>query len=221
MRRGLFVTGTDTGVGKTVVSAALLHRYGARTTLRYWKPIQTGTEQDDDTHEVRRLAAGAPVECLDEGVRLPRPVSPHLAASLAGQTIDLQEVVDPFELYPLTDRWIVEGAGGVLVPVNPDDLMIDLMSRLGLAVLVVARSSLGTINHTLLTVESVRARALDVAGIVMVGKPDRHNRSAIEEYGRVSVVGEMPCFDHLTPSGLAAWAEGELDPTAQLWEYLQ
>ena len=83
MIRGLFVTGTDTGVGKTVVSAALLARYCPTVALRYWKPIQTGIEQDDDTEEIRRLTAPSLAEILDDGIRLPNPVSPHLAAKMA------------------------------------------------------------------------------------------------------------------------------------------
>ncbi len=221
MLRGLFVTGTDTGVGKTVVSAALLHRYQTRAPLRYWKPIQTGTEQDDDTAEVRRLTITAEVEILDEGVRLPRPVSPHLAASLAGHAIDLPTLTRVVERYPRTDRWIVEGAGGVLVPLNQSELMADLIRRLELAVLVVSRSSLGTINHTLLTLEGLRARSLAVAGVVMVGDVNPDNRAAIESYGQVSVVAEMPRFDHLSDDILAKWAPGKLDPSERLWEWLQ
>ena len=221
MHRGLFVTGTDTGVGKTVVSAALVHRYGAQTVLRYWKPIQTGIEQDDDTAEVRRLTSGASVEILDKGVRLPRPVSPHLAASLARTSIELQQVAVPFARARPTDCWIVEGAGGVLVPINRIELMVDLIALLGLAVLVVSRSSLGTINHTLLTLESLQARSLQVAGVVMVGQTNPENRSAIEEYGRVPVVGELPRLDPLSSDTLADWATGALDPGAQLWERLQ
>jgi len=221
MRRGLFVTGTDTGVGKTVVSAALVHRYGPQASLRYWKPIQTGVGEDDDTGEVRRLTAGAPVEYVDVGIRLPRPVSPHLAASLAGTSIDLTEVSAPLEGCAKTEPWIVEGAGGVLVPINRAEMMVDLISRLELPVLVVARSTLGTINHTLLTLESLRSRSLTVAGVVMVGEPNGHNRSAIEDYGRVTVVGEMPNIDPLSADSVGRWAVESLDRTGRLWGHLE
>lgn len=221
MLRGLFVTGTDTGVGKTVVSAALLHRYGTRVPLRYWKPIQTGTERDDDTTDIRKLTSSAGVEILDDGVRLPSPVSPHLAASLAGQTIDLPTLTHAVEHYPRTDRWIVEGAGGVLVPINQSELMADLIGRLKLPVLVVSRSSLGTINHTLLTLEGLRSRSVAVAGVVMVGDLNPSNRAAVESYGQVSVVADMPRFDHLSDAVLAEWAQTELDPRDQLWDWLQ
>ena len=220
MPRGLFVTGTDTGVGKTVVSAALLRRYGGRARLGYWKPVQTGTRQDDDTREVRRLTAGVPVEVLDAGVRLPEPVSPHLAAELAGATIDPAAVAASGPRAEGAGRWIVEGAGGVLVPLNGADLMVDLLGLLGLPALVVARSALGTINHTLLTLEALRARALTVAGVVMVGEANRPNRDAVERYGQVAVVGEMPRFAPVSAAALADWAPRGLDPDARLEEWL-
>jgi len=191
--RGLFVTGTDTGVGKTVLSAALMLRY---PDACYWKPIQTGP--DDDTREVGRLSGG---QVCDEGIRLPEPVSPHLAARLAGVTIELPSRDSDEAVY------IVEGAGGVLVPVNDSQTMADLMVRLGLSVIVAARSTLGTINHTLLTIEALRARSLKIAGVVMIGDRDADNRTAIEHYGNVAVIAEMPRFDPLTRESLRAWAQ--------------
>jgi dethiobiotin synthetase len=219
--RGLFVTGTDTGVGKTVVSAALFHRYRGRFPLRYWKPIQTGIEQDDDTAEVARLAACRPDELLTSGVRLKRPVSPHLAARLSGQTIDLAALVACVRAESESSRWIVEGAGGALVPVGDTLMMADLMTLLGLPVLVVARTALGTINHTLLTLEALRRRSIPTAGVIMVGVPTADNREAIERYGRVHVLGEMPHVQELTSESVAAWATSELDRSGRLLEVLQ
>ena len=190
--RGIFVTGTDTGVGKTVACAALLHRFAHAGELRYWKPIQTGIDEDDDTATVIRLSGGEASRALDEGIRLQRPLSPHLSARLAGVSINLEDLVQIAMAQPPTRRWIVEGAGGILVPVNARDLMADLIARLAIPAVIVARSGLGTINHTLLTIEALRARTLSVAGVIMVGEPNRHNRSAIEEYGGVAVVGEIP-----------------------------
>jgi len=191
--RGLFVTGTDTGVGKTVLSAALMLRY---PEARYWKPIQTGP--DDDSTEVGRLSGG---QVLDKGIRLPDPVSPHLAARLAGMTIEIPSRATDGAVY------IVEGAGGVLVPLNDTQTMVDLMARFGLPVVVAARTSLGTINHTLLTVEVLRARGLRVAGVAMIGTGNADNRAAIEHYGNVAVIAEMPHFDPLTPEALRRWAD--------------
>jgi dethiobiotin synthase len=182
-------------VGKTVLSAALMLRYPEAS---YWKPIQTGP--DDDTAEVRRLTG---VQVIREGVRLPDPVSPHLAAQRVEMSIDLDTLAGQTRATPV----IVEGAGGVLVPVNESQTMIDLMVLLGLPVIVAARTTLGTINHTLLTIEALRARALRVAGVVMIGDGNADNRAAIEHYGNVAVVGEMPRFDPLTRESLRAWAE--------------
>ena len=221
MLRGLFVTGTDTGVGKTAVAAALLHRYRAEVPLRYWKPIQTGSEKDDDTAEVGRLGRCRADEVLSSGVRLPLAVSPHLAARLSRCTIRLQPLIDSILAEAGPSRWIVEGAGGTLVPVNDSETIADLMIRLGLPVVVVAKTTLGTINHTLLTLEALRRRALRVAGVVMVGDRNAENRAAIERHGDVGVLGEMPFFDALTAERLAQWAEAELDPQRQLLELLR
>ena len=221
MLRGLFVTGTDTGVGKTVVSAALFHRYRGRLPLRYWKPIQTGIEQDDDTAEVARLAACRPDELLTSGVRLERPVSPHLAARLSGQTIDLAALVACVRAEPDSSRWIVEGAGGALVPIGDTAIMADLITWLGLPVVVVAATALGTINHTLLTLEALRRRSIPTAGVIMVGVPNADNREAIERYGRVHVLGEMPHITRLTSESLMRWAASELDRDGRLLELLQ
>jgi dethiobiotin synthetase len=199
------------------VSAALVHRY-RNLPIKYWKPIQTGIEQDDDSAEVQRLS-GRSDECvLHAGVRLPRPVSPHLAARLNGSTLDMAPLVSLAGM--MSGGWIVEGAGGVLVPLNPRDLQIDLFANLHLPALIVSRSGLGTINHTLLTIEALRHRAIAVAGVVMVGLPDRENRAAIEQYGRVSVLGEMPALDPMTPDRLGDWAGRGLDADGRLLELL-
>ena len=203
--KGVFVTGTDTGVGKTVAAAALMHRYRGLMPLRYWKPIQTGIEIDDDTATVRWLGACLDEEILGKGVRLPKPVSPHLAAHWAGQRIDLVELRGLVGNDDGT-TWIVEGAGGVLVPVNETQTMADWIAYLALPVLVVARSGLGTINHTLLTLEALQARSLRVAGVMMIGESNADNRAAIERYGRVPVLAEMPFLRPLDPGLLAAWS---------------
>jgi dethiobiotin synthase len=218
--RGLFVTGTDTGVGKTVVSAALVLRYAREAPLRYWKPVQTGIERDDDTAEVMRLTRCGDTGVLNCGVRLPRPVSPHLAAQLSGHRIEIEPLAREI-VAPSPSAWIVEGAGGALVPLNESQTLIDLMVRLSLPVVVATRTSLGTINHTLLTLEALRRRSLAVAGVVMVGEPDAANRDAIEHYGRVPVLGEMPHFDDLSPDRLAAWTVSGLDRRGELLELLR
>ena len=220
--KGVFVTGTDTGVGKTVVSAALMHRYRLATSLRYWKPIQTGIELDDDTSTVERLGGCRADELFQTGVRLPRPVSPHLAARLSGTTIEIEPLLASIARELDHSTWIVEGAGGVLVPLNDDgQTMADLMIGLELPVIVVARTTLGTINHTLLTLDALRRRGLEVAGVVMVGDPNSDNTAAIEQYGSVTVLGHMPRFSPLTADALEGWSQGGLDPDGRLLPRLQ
>lgn len=221
MIRGLFVTGTGTGVGKTVVSAALMLRYRGDRALRYWKPVQTGVEADDDTAEVARLAACAPDEVFTSGIRLKTPVSPHLAARLSGETISLGPLVERMRDAGDSRTWIVEGAGGALVPINDTQLMTDLMTMVALPVVVAAHSTLGTINHTLLTLEALRHRTLRPAAVVMVGPPDAENRRAIEHYGHVPVVGQLPRLEPLTPERLSAWTATEFDRDGCLLELMR
>jgi len=209
--KGLFITGTDTNIGKTTVSAALLHRYRKMTDLCYWKPIQTGFPEDDDTATVRTLGLCSGEEVFAEGIRLPRPLSPHLSAQYCGADIGLESLVRSIKTAN-SRAWIVEGAGGVLVPLNARQFMIDLISALGLPTLIIAGSQLGTINHTLLTLTALRSRLIPVAGIVITGAPNADNRLSIETYGNVPVLGEMPRFSALTADRLAEWACTQLDP---------
>jgi len=231
--RGVFITGTDTDVGKTVVAAAVMLRYRDEAALRYWKPVQTGIEEDDDTREMARLTGrtGPPYndEIFDCGIRLPGPLSPHLAAQRAGTRVTVRSLVEKLHsadlkvraAHPadpaLPARWIVEGAGGVLVPLDERETMADLMQALDLPVVIAARSSLGTINHTCMTIDVLRRRMLRVAGVVMVGEPNDENRLAIERYGAAEVLGQMPWFDPLTPEVLDAWVRAEFDRSGVLF----
>ena len=212
--RGVFVTGTDTGVGKTVVSAVLVSALRRSRAVGYWKPVQTGIEEDDDTAEVARLASCAPQEICNEGIRLERPLSPHLSARLAAQPIRLDRLLAIKDRLASDRYWVIEGAGGLLVPLNDRRLISDLIAAVGLPVVVAARSGLGTINHTLLTVEALRRRNLEVAGVAMVGEPNAENRRAIEIYGQVRVLGEIPRLISVDPAAIeapaAAWSAARL-----------
>ena len=221
MFRGLFITGTDTDVGKTTVAAALMHRYRGLKALKYWKPIQTGIELSDDTVTVEELGACSQNELHPAGTRLTKPVAPYLAAELTGIRIAISDLLLPGLNEPDSVRWVAEGAGGVLVPINESESMVDLMSAMGMPVLVVARSSLGTINHTLLTLESLRRCRLDLAGVVMVGDKNEANRKAIEDFGSVSVIAELPYLAELTPETLGRWATSEFDMQGQLARYFK
>lgn len=200
MAERFFVTGTDTGVGKTVVSALLC----AALDAIYWKPIQTGSCEGTDRNTVMRLAQLPRTRTLPESYIFSPPVSPHLAARMAGRQIELRKIQGAD--IPANEKLIAEGAGGALVPINRTQLMTDVMRHLGFPVLLVSRTSLGTINHTLLSVAALRAAPLEMRGVILVGKPNRENRKAIEHYGEISVVGWLPFLKKLNrPALLAAY----------------
>lgn len=206
LRRGLFVTGTDTGVGKTVLSALLCLALEAD----YFKPFQTGTDTDDDTAEVARLAELPASRLHAPAVRLKAPLSPLQAFRLEGRyytgkgtapqgaPLDIRAVHLPATERPI----IVEGAGGALVPIAPGQDMADLMLHLGLPVVVAARSGLGTLNHTLLTIEALRNRGIVIAGVALLGTKNQENKRDIEVLGRVPVTIELPMLSPLTPESL-------------------
>lgn len=194
--KGVFVTGTDTGAGKTVAAACLARAWQAG----YWKPVQTGAATgDDDTATVTALAGLQPTRVFAPAHVLQAPLSPHAAAELEDVRITMDAIVLPQTAHPL----VVEGAGGVLVPLNERDLMIDLMASLALPILLVARSTLGTINHTLLSLAALRSRGLPVAGVVFSGPPNAGNRAAIEHFGQVRVLAELPPVDPLDHAAVA------------------
>jgi len=195
----LFVTGTDTGVGKTVLSALLTVALDAD----YWKPVQTGagTEPTDRARVAQYTGLGAD-RMLEEAYVFDPPVSPHLAARLAGQSIELAKLAPPVHLG--RRRLVIEGAGGVLVPVNDRALMADVIALAGAKAVVAARTTLGTINHTLLTIEALRIRRVPLSGIVLIGDENRENRNAIERYGHVGVVGWIPTLDVINRDELLA-----------------
>ncbi|MBN1624963.1 MAG: dethiobiotin synthase, partial [Deltaproteobacteria bacterium] len=186
----IFITGTDTGVGKTFVSAILTAGFMGF----YWKPIQSGLEGGTDTEWVRQKTGLEDDHFFRETYRFNMPLSPHEAAVHDGVKIDLEAFHVPEA--PKSEQLIIEGAGGVMVPLNDKHLMTDLIKRLNSPVLLVARSSLGTINHTLLSLEQLRREGIDVIGIVMNGPRNEGNRQAIERYGRIKVIAEIePVMD--------------------------
>lgn len=194
--RGIFVTGTDTDVGKTVVSAGLCLALDGD----YWKPVQAGHDPATDQDTVAVLT-GAHIH--PSAVVLSRPRSPHEGAVYENIRIE----AGAFAL-PASDRPIVvEGAGGALVPLNERETVADLIRWLGLPCLVVARSGLGTINHTCLTVEALRRRGIDVRGAILNGPHDSDNRRSIEHFARVPVIAEMPKLAPLDRVAVSRWAK--------------
>lgn len=196
------VTGTDTGIGKTVFAAGLT----AALDGCYWKPVQAGLEEGGDAAWIARLAALPPARILPEAYRLATPCSPHRAAALDGIEIDPARLTLP----PETGRpLVIEGAGGALVPLRRDLLYADLFARWGLPVIMVARTTLGTINHSLLTLEALRARGVNVHGVAFVGPANDDSEATIAEMGQVRRLGRLAPVDPLTPDALAkAFAAG-------------
>ncbi len=198
---GVFVTGTDTGIGKTLVSACLVRAWEAV----YWKPVQTGlAEEPGDTATVAALAGVPPERLLAPRHALRAPLSPQAAAALEGIAIALDDFAPPSPPAPGRRPLVVEGAGGVLVPLSDRAMMIDLIAHLALPVVVVARSGLGTINHTLLTLAALRQRGVAVAGVVLNGQLNPANRQAIEHFGAVQVLAELQPLPAVTAATVAA-----------------
>lgn len=196
MNRRFVIAGTDTGVGKTIVSAALVGALNAY----YWKPVQAGLEGETDSETVARLS-GAPADrILPEAFRLRRPASPHLSARDEGVEIDAAALSPPRCDGPL----IIETAGGVMVPLNDRTLTIDVLARWRLPVILVARTRLGTINHSLLTLEALRRRGLSVAGLIFVGDANADVQRSIETIGGVRLFGRLPKLDPLNQRTLRA-----------------
>jgi len=190
----IVITGTDTDIGKTVFAAALA------TALRahYWKPIQAGLDGATDAATVTGL--GVPADrILPEAYRLATPCSPHRAAEIDGIAIDPARLALPRVPGPL----VVEGAGGVLVPVTRDLLYADLFARWHEPVVLVARTSLGTINHSLLAIEALRARAIPILGIAFNGDGNEDSEATIAAMGRVRRLGRLPRLPKLDAATLA------------------
>ena len=179
-----WVTGTDTDVGKTLVSAILTYMLRAD----YWKPVQCGIIEGTDLDFIRRLTGLEEKHFHSETHLFAAPLSPHLAAEMEGKRIELAD----FQI-PVTNNkhLIIEGAGGLLVPLNEDALLIDLMDQTKLPVVIVARSGLGTINHTLLSIQALRTKGIEILGVILNGPKNQKNKEAIEHYGQVKVIFEL------------------------------
>lgn len=190
MKQAIFVTGTDTGVGKTVISALLCKALNAG----YWKPIQSGAVEGTDAEFVASLTKLPSTHFYRESYCLREPLSPHAAAELEGEHIDFANIRLP---QFTQDTLVVEGAGGVFVPLNRESLIIDLIAHLRLPALVVARSTLGTINHTLLTLHALRSRRIPVMGVILNGPRNEQNADAIRQYGATDVLAQIELRENL------------------------
>lgn len=184
----LVVTGTDTGIGKTVFSAALAGALGAV----YWKPVQAGLEDETDSQTVARLSGLPPQQILPEAYRLRTPASPHLAAELDGVVVEPRSLVLPETARPL----VVEGAGGLMVPLTRNVTYLDVMAMWRAPVVLCARTTLGTINHSLLSIAALRARSVTILGVAFIGDENVESERIIADMGGVRRLGRLP---HLAP----------------------
>lgn len=189
--KSVIITGTDTGIGKTVFAAGLTAALGGR----YWKPVQSGLDEATDSAIVAALS-GSPV--LPEAYRLARPASPHLSAEAEGIEIDFHRLALPEIDGPL----VVEGAGGIMVPLTRNATFLDLFVRWGAPVILVARTSLGTINHTLLSLSALRGVGCTVLGVAFCGAPEQEVEETIRDMGQTAHLGRLPILDPLTPESL-------------------
>lgn len=189
----LIVSGTDTGIGKTIFSAALTQALQGC----YWKPVQSGLEEETDSETVRRLAPECPV--LPEQWRLQLPASPHLSAETEGVEIEPAALNIPHCNRPL----VVEGAGGLMVPLTRSQTYLDIFTRWQQPVILCARTQLGTINHSLLSFESLHNRNIPVLGVAFIGHAHEDSEGIICELGKVRRLGRLPVLDDLNPQTLA------------------
>ena len=192
---GFLVTGTDTGIGKTVVSAMLVRALNAS----YFKPIQAGLDEPTDTDAVRDLSATPNDRFFPECYRLKEPASPHLSAAMEGIEIDIDRLQLPKSEHPL----IVEGAGGVMVPLTNSVLFIEVFAKWQLPTILCARTSLGTINHTLLSLAALRDWNVPIHGVIFVGDAHEENESIIPRFGDVKHLGRVPFLNPLDKHSLS------------------
>lgn len=196
MTQAIVVTATDTDVGKTVFAAGLTRAIDGC----YWKPVQAGIEGGTDSDTVRRLSGLPPERILPEAYRLATPASPHLAAAIDKVLIDPARLIPP----PCPRRLVIEGAGGLLVPLAGALLFADIFARWRFETVIVARTALGTINHSLLTIEALRARDVPILGVAFVGDANEDSEHTIAAIGGVKRLGRLPRLDPLDAASVAA-----------------
>ena len=206
----IVVTGTDTGIGKTVFSAGLTGFLGAG----YWKPIQSGLDEETDSEIVARLGGLSPDRILPERYRLQSPLSPHRSAEIDGIAIEPSTLRAPdVGGSPL----VIEGAGGLMVPLDRKTLYIDLFAQWRLPVVLCARTALGTINHSLLSIEALRSRKIGILGIAFIGDENADTEATICEMAQVRKLGRLPWLSRLDAPTLrsafeASFNRGDFEP---------
>ncbi|WP_207425656.1 dethiobiotin synthase [Pedobacter sp. SYSU D00535] len=198
--KAVFITGIGTEVGKTVTSAVLVEKF----KIDYWKPIQSGDLDNSDTDKVKRLVSNNESKFHSEAYRLSQPFSPHKSAALDGIEISLSQITIP----PTKNDLLIEGAGGLMVPLNDQHYIIDLIQRLETEVILVIRHYLGSINHTLLSIDALKSRDISLRGIIFNGASDEYSEKAILNYSGARVLGRIPDMEVLTPETITAAGRG-------------
>lgn len=185
----IFITGISTDVGKTIVSAIITQALEAD----YWKPIQAGDLDQSDTHKIKAFVSNSKSTFFENSYALNTPASPHFAAEMDGVIIDLTKIIEP----KTDNHLVIEGAGGLFVPINNAETIVDLIQP-DYKVIVVSRHYLGSINHTLLTLEALQNRTIKVAGIIFNGPENKATESIILSKTKVNCIGRLeqePYFD--------------------------
>jgi dethiobiotin synthetase len=193
-KQHFFVTGIGTGIGKTIASAVLVEKLKAD----YWKPVQSGDLENSDSLAVKSLVSNPTTKVHPETYRLSQPFSPHKSAAIDGITIDAENFVIP----RTSNSLIIEGAGGLMVPLNDHFLMIDLIKKLNVPVILVSQNYLGSINHTLLSVNVLKQYQIPIKGILFNGIKDIYSKDFILHYTGVELLGHIPEYNDLDKAGI-------------------
>lgn len=190
---GIFITGTDTDVGKTTICAGLLKLLHGHKPVRYWKPIQTGTVVSDDTNDLKQMTELSAQHFIEPVYRFPEPVSPHFAARKWGKTIEIRTILEARDAEAVASSFtVVEGAGGLYVPLSEKELLIDLIQAMAMPLILVTEDRVGAINQTLLSLKAARSSNLQILGVILTkSRGGFGNKEAIEHFGKVEVLGEF------------------------------
>jgi dethiobiotin synthetase len=193
----IFVTGIDTDAGKSVVSAILVESLKAN----YWKPVQSGDLENSDTLKVKRLVTNDQSQFFKETYRLSEPMSPHASAAIDGVEILIDAIRKDFERFAAqSEKLVIEGAGGLMVPLSEKDLLVDLIAELDIQVVVVLKNYLGSINHSLLTLEMLKSRGIEIKGVIFNGQSNPESERYILQYSGVDCLGRIPILKEVTSS---------------------
>lgn len=197
-----FITGIGTGIGKTLISAILTEKLKAD----YWKPIQSGDLESSDSLTIENLISNSKTVIHPESYRLTQPLSPHLSAKLDGIEIDLNKINIP----TTENNLIIEGAGGLMVPLNENELIVDLIKKLDAEVILVSQNYLGSINHTLLSINLLKQYGVPVKGIIFNGDENVETERYIQQYAKIKKLGFVPSLNQIDKESVVAAGESIL-----------